>query len=218
MRKALNENPMVQISVLAVVGLILAFMLFSTVLKGEEAPPVDPAVAQANPAATADPAAAIPVPTDSGPTSAPLPAEAPAAAPGAPLGVPADPGDTSGLLPGAGLPSKVIVAFAKGKAIALLVVDPKGISDREVETYTEQLSSREKVEVFVVDVEDIADYSRVTSGVAVSRAPALVVIRPRKLTGNVPTASVSYGFRSPRSVEQALDDALYVGDVVPSYP
>ncbi len=72
--------------------------------------------------------------------------------------------------------------------------------------------------MFVVDSPDIGDYSRITSGVAVDRVPALVVIRPRKLTDGAPTATVSYGFRGPRSVDQAVDDSLYQGKPVPSYP
>ncbi len=45
-----------------------------------------------------------------------------------------------------------------------------------------------------------------------NRTPALVVVRPKSLTdGPMPTAIVSYGFRGPGSVEQALEDALYDG-------
>ena len=112
----------------------------------------------------------------------------------------------------------MLVAFARNKAIALLVVDPKGLSDRQLEQFTDTLRSRNDVEVFVVNVKDIAKYARVTAGVSVSRTPALVVVRPRKLTDSVPTAAVSYGFRGPRSVNQAVDDALYDGKQVPSYP
>lgn len=196
MRKALNENPVVQISVLAVIGLVLVFMLFTTVLKKEEAPAA---------AVAGDPAVA-PAVTE----IASAPAAETQAAPSASA--------AADLVPGEGLPKDVVVAIAKERAVALLVVDPKGIADKRVENFTKRLSARDNVEVIVVDVKDVADYSRVTFGVAVSRAPALVVIRPRELTADVPTASVSYGFRSPRSVEQALDDALYEGDVVTSYP
>ena len=78
--------------------------------------------------------------------------------------------------------------------------------------------ARDDVEVFVVDVSDISKYARITQGVSVSRTPALVVVRPRKLTGSVPVATVSYGFRGPRSINQAVDDAVYEGKQVPSYP
>ena len=80
------------------------------------------------------------------------------------------------------------------------MIDPKGMSDEKVEEYTNALRSRNDVQVFIVDVKDIADYSRITIGATVNRVPALVVIRPRKLTGSVPTATVSYGFRDAASV------------------
>jgi len=207
MRKALNENPTVQIAVLAVIGIAFAILLFGTVLKGDEAPATD-AAATTDPALAADPAAPAPV----GSTAVPA-----APAPGVPA-APVDPGAADGLLPTKGLPKDVLIAYAKDKAIALLVVDPKGIADRDLETYTNRLEARDDVAVFIVKTKDIIDYARITAGVAVSRAPALVVIRPRRLTDSAPTASVSYGFRSPRSVEQALDDALNKGKQLQAYP
>jgi len=207
MRKALNENPTVQIAVLAVIGIAFAILLFSTVLKGDEAPATD-AATTTDPALAADPAAPAPV----GSTAVPA-----APAPDVPV-APVDPGAADGLLPTKGLPKDVLIAYAKDKAIALLVVDPKGIADRDLETYTKRLEARDDVAVFIVKTKDIIDYARITAGVAVSRAPALVVIRPRRLTDSAPTASVSYGFRSPRSVEQALDDALYEGKQLQAYP
>jgi hypothetical protein len=215
MRKALNENPMVQAAVFGVCAIVFAVILFTSVLKGEEEPP---AATTATPAATtSDPAPSTEAP---GTASAPAPSAAestevpdPAATAPPAGGSPAD-----GLLPSKGLPEDLLVAFAKNKTIALLVVDPKGTADEQVKGFTETLQARDDVEVFVVDVADIAKYSRITQGVSVSRAPALVVIRPRKLTGSVPVAAVSYGFRGPGSVNQAVDDALYEGKQVPSYP
>jgi hypothetical protein len=54
----------------------------------------------------------------------------------------------------------------------------------------------------------------------VNRVPALVVIRPKRLTGGgPPTAAVSYGFRGPDSVAQAVRDSLYKGPTnLPYYP
>jgi hypothetical protein len=51
-------------------------------------------------------------------------------------------------------------------------------------------------------------YARITQGVNVDRVPALIVLQPRKLTKGVPVATVSYWFRGPESVAQAIDDAL----------
>jgi hypothetical protein len=51
---------------------------------------------------------------------------------------------------------------------------------------------------------------RVTGGVDVNGAPALVVLRPREHSElGVPVESVSYGFRGPASAEQAVRDALH---------
>ena len=98
------------------------------------------------------------------------------------------------------------------------MIDPKGISDKTVEQYTKALQSRGDVEVFVVPAGKIANYARITEGVSVTRTPSLVVIRPRDKSGDVPTATVSEGFRSAKSVQTALEDALYTGGDVPSYP
>lgn len=219
MRKALNENPMVQLGVLGVVAVVFAFILFTSVLKKDD--PAAPAATPIDPAAAA-PAAATPSPSDSAAPTAVTPTD-----PATPT--PADPSATTppavgagaatdAVLPSKGLPKDLLVAFAKNKTIALLVIDPKGLSDKQMKAYTKKLVSRNDVAVFIVDVKDIAKYSRITAGVAVSRVPALVVIRPRKLTNSVPTASVSYGYRGPRSVDQAIDDALYKGKQVPAFP
>jgi hypothetical protein len=220
MRKALNENPMVQLAVLGVCAVVFAVILFTSVLKKDEQPAATtttPAAATtSDPAATSDPSASASTPSPS--TGSSASGTAPAAPETDTVTPPAGGATADGLLPSKGLPENVLVAFARNKAIALLVVDPKGLSDKQLEQFTDTLRSRDDVEVFVVNVKDIAKYARVTAGVSVSRTPALVVVRPRKLTDSVPTASVSYGFRGPRSVNQAVDDALYDGKQVPSYP
>jgi hypothetical protein len=174
MRKAINENPVVQMAVLGIAAVAFAFILFTSVLKKD-----DPAASTA-----ADPAAATATadstPTTVAPAAAPAPAavDPAAATPPATTQPPAAEGGSvaDGLLPSEGLPKELLVAFAKNKTIALLVIDPNGISDKKVESYTKALRSRDDVEVFIVDVRDIADYSRVTAGVSVSRVPALLVI------------------------------------------
>ncbi len=217
MRKAINENPVVQLAVLGIASVVFAFILFTSVLKKDEPAATSTADPAAAAAADSTPAPADSTPAAVVPTETPAPAVEDPAAAAAPSG--AEGGTVAdGLLPSEGLPRDLLVAFAKNKTIALLVIDPKGISDKKVEAYTKALRSRDDVEVFIVDVRDIADYSRVTAGVSVSRVPALVVIRPRKLTGSVPTASVSYGFRGARSVNQAIDDAVYKGKQISAYP
>jgi hypothetical protein len=218
-RQALNENPMVQLGVLAVGGVLLAFIMFDSVLKGDDssgstattetvAPAAGTEGAAVAPAATTDPAAATG-------TTAP-PADTGTVAPPATTAPPADTGSADGLLPGKGLPKDLLVAYAKGDAIALLVIDPKAQGSKRLKRAVESNGVGD-VEVFVVDVNDIAKYSLITQGVAVNRAPALVVIKPRKLNEGAPMASVSYGF-APESYRQAIKDAFYKGGNVPAYP
>jgi hypothetical protein len=221
-RERLNNDPKVQAIVLGIIGVIAVFFVFSTVMKKDPEAAVPPAT---NPAAATDPNAAATTPVDPAATAPATAATAPvdpaATTPPEPTSLPpatVDPGDASGLLPSKGLPKEVLVAYASNKAIALLVVDPHGLSDQRVKTFTEALRSRDDVAVFLVDSPDIGDYSRITSGVSVDRVPALIVVRPRKLTDGAPTATVSYGFRGPQSVDQAVDDSLYQGKPVPSYP
>jgi hypothetical protein len=220
MRKALNENPMVQLAVLGVCAIVFAVILFTSVLKKDEQPAATTtspaATTTSDPAASSDPSASATTPSPSAGSSAS--GTAPATPETDTVTPPAGGATADGLLPSKGLPEDVLVAFARNKAIALLVVDPKGLSDKQLEQFTDTLRSRDDVEVFVVNVKDIAKYARITAGVSVSRTPALVVVRPRKLTDSTPTAAVSYGFRGPRSVNQAVDDALYDGKQVPSYP
>jgi hypothetical protein len=47
----------------------------------------------------------------------------------------------------------------------------------------------------------------------------LVVVRPKRLSGGTPQATVSYGFRNSLSVVQAVHDSLYSGkDNLPYNP
>ena len=223
MRKALNENPMVQLGVLAVGGLLLAFIAFSSFGGGGSEPPppaagTDTATPPAASTSAAAPAASATPSTAAAPAAAAAPATPAATAPPATSTAAAGSSSADGLLPGAGLPKDVLIAYAKNKAIALLVIDPKAISDKTVESYTKALQGRDDVEVFIVKARDIADYARITQGVSVTRTPALVVIRPRGKSDGAPTASVSEGFRGTKSVKTALEDALYTGGNVPSYP
>lgn len=206
MRKALNENQTVQLAVLGVVGVVFAIIIYTSVLSGDSAPPPDPS-ADASAAATATPAPATPAPaTPPAATGTPAPAP-PAPAPESGGSAIAPAGD---LAPSEGLPKDVLVPLAKGKAVALIVYDPKAISDKQVKAHTDRLSSRDDVAVVNVKVKNIADYSRITQGLTVSRTPALVVVSPRRGQSEL-VATVSYGFRGERSVVTALEDALYDG-------
>jgi hypothetical protein len=220
MRKALNENPKVQA---AVVGgmLLLAALFFMVMRPKEETGGADAALAGATagvpgaaPGAT-DPIAGA---TATGAASAttPAPAATGATATAAPAGGTVTP---EALVPGPGLPAEVVTAWARGQTIVLLIAEDSGTDDRLVETSVKALSSRPGLTVIVVPAKNVARYSRITQGVGVNRVPALVIVRPRRLSGPVPEAIVSYGFRNSESVVQAVNDALYQGrDDVPYHP
>ncbi len=225
MRQALNENPMVQLAVLGIGAVVIAFLLFTNVLKKDEPAAEAPAAAATDPAAAgvagADPAPAATAPPADGapPASGAPPADGAPPAEGTPPaeGGAAVPSSNGELKATKGLPKDVLAAYSDGKAVVLVVIDPKAEGNARLVAATRRQAGSD-VAVFVVDVNDIADYSRITEGVSVSRAPALVVVRPRRLSDGVPTASVTYGFLGPQSLRQAIDGAFYDGGTVPAYP
>ena len=212
MRRAINENPVVQAALIGVMVLAFAFLLFTRVLGGGSEPAEEPATtapatgteAAAGTATPATPDTAAPetaAPETVTPEARPTPATA-----------------TGEFVPGKGLPRNVVEAYEDGKVVALLIVRRRGIDDQPVKASVEGLELKTDVAVFVTGAKDIARYSQITQGVNVSRTPALVVIRPRNLDEGTPSATVSYGFRGPESVAQAIRDALYKGKKVPYYP
>jgi hypothetical protein len=212
-RNALNNNPVVQAVVIGVMALLVVFLLYTRVINrdDEEAPPPEDAAAtEAGAGTPATPAPAAPSSGDAAtaPEAAGVPSDGSAPAP-APTASPSD--VQANFIPGPGLPEEIVVAYAQNKAVVLLVVNEKGIDDAAVQASVASLSGRSDVELILVPTKDVADYARVTEGVDLNRTPAIVVIRPRKLTGNVPEATISYGFRGPESVQQAVEDAMFDG-------
>jgi len=193
MRKALNDNPVVQVVMLGILGIVVAFLLMTRVLGGPDE--------AAEPAAPAAPTSAVP--------AAPETVE--------PLA-----GTTGAFEAGAGLPASVVDAHENGDAVVLLVMQKEGIEDRELEREVASLESRGDTAVFVTDAKEVADYSRIAQGVNLDRTPAIIVIHPseskKAKTGALPTATIAYGFRGPDSVEQAVRDALYKGKQLPFHP
>jgi hypothetical protein len=219
MRKTLNENPVVQMSVLGVGLLLVVGLLFMRMSGGGgEAVPTDtaatsPTGAPATPGATT-PGATV-APAAPGATTAGAPATT-----GAPQVTPAGSVDASAWQqPGPGLPAEVVNAWKRDDAVVLLVVRETGIDDRLVQSSARRLTADPNVALFVTPAEKVARYSRITQAVGLNRVPALIVIRPKDVAGAPPQAIVSYGFRDSQSVVQAVRDALYKGkDDVPYYP
>jgi hypothetical protein len=220
MREAINNNPKVQAAL--VVGLLLAgVLLFMMMSKKEPVPPAGDAAAasaaSAGVAVTGSGAGAVPAGTSADPAAT-------AAAAGTATGVPPVPTAATGtvspeaLIPGPGLPADLAQAWARGNAVVLLIVKQGSTDDDLVRDSVDELAAP-GVSVFVAPASKVARYSRITQGVGVNRVPALIVIRPRRLSGDVPEAAVSYGFRNKQSVVQAVEDALYTGrDDVPYHP
>ena len=216
MRKALNDNPVVQIAVIGVLLLVVGvFFMMSTKKKGGS---------ESSPSSSATPTASS---SPSGGTSAPVTvspegtAASGSSAASAAAALPAPSGTVTpdALIPGPGLPRPVVAAWKGGDAIVLLIVRGGGIDDRLVRGSVESLSKDSGTSVFVARAKHVARYSRITQGVGVDQAPALVVVRPRRETGSVPEAQVSYGFRDSQSVVQAVHDVLYTGrDDLPYSP
>jgi hypothetical protein len=219
MRESINSNPVVQAVFVGILLLACAFMLYTRVLSGgssgEEA-------ASTPPVTTTPPAAVGATEAPVAPEAAGAPATPDATAPesAAPVAPPtADSVAPGGLEAGKGMPQPVVDAYEDDKAVVLLVVRQAGIDDKRVENSVKVLEADPGVTVFVTGAKNVARYSQIANGVGVSRAPALIVMKPRSISDGVPTASVSYGFRSPASVVQAVKDALYEGsDDKPYYP
>lgn len=206
MRQAINENRTVQLALLAVLLLGTCFFLLKPKGGGSESTAVTPpaiAVPGATPAPStsgAAPAITLPAVSDAGGGAGAVPAE---------------------LVPGKGLPKGLLPAYHHGKGVVLLIRRKGGIDDAFVRSFLKllgQTTYSNRVKTYVTTAQHIARYSWLTMGVNVTELPALVVLLPRKLSDGAPTATVSYGFRGPASVVQAVKDSLYNGPTRPYHP
>jgi hypothetical protein len=116
------------------------------------------------------------------------------------------------------LPAPVDHAYNSGQTVVLLIVHDGGIDDRLVETSTERLASFPDATTFIVPAKQIARYGAITLGVDVSQVPALVVMRPKRLSEGIPQATVSFGFETKQGIEQAVRDASYNGPDATYHP
>jgi hypothetical protein len=217
MRQALNSNPIVQIAVIGVLIVIVGLFMMTNLKKGSSGSSSSSSSSDASALSSSGSTA----PSTTTPVTIPGDATA-APSTGVPsTGVVPQTGTVTpeALVPGPGLPAGVVSAWKSGDAVVLLIVRGGGIDDRLVRRSVASLSGDAGVSVFVARAKDVARYSRITQGVGVDRAPALVVVRPRKESGSVPQAQVSYGFRNSQGVVQAVHDALYNGrDDLPYSP
>jgi hypothetical protein len=203
MRESLNNNPLVQVAVLGVLLLAVGFFLLSTMGGGGEEAKEGPGTTTGSASAkTSEGKVAVTTSVSGGGSAA--------------TAAPPPPGALATAAPPP--PRAVRSAFASGSTVALLFVRDRGIDDRLVASATRRLGSLPGVVAFVIPAHRIARYARITQGVEVSRVPALVVLRPKRLDQRIPTALVRYGFQSPQSVVQAVIDAGYTGPAVDYHP
>jgi hypothetical protein len=115
-------------------------------------------------------------------------------------------------------PGSVTDAYDANKTVVLLVVHDGGIDDAYTAAATAALAAVPSTALFVVPAAKIAHYAALTVGLDVSQVPALVVMRPKRLSHGIPQATVDYGFQTPQSVVQAVIDAGYKGPATTYHP
>lgn len=193
MREKLNENPLAQMAVIAVLLLAAGFFVMSSMGgKGASEESEAPAATSLVTETATEPPASV-----SSALAKVSQASASAAKP---------------------LPRPVNAAWHANKTVVLLFVRSGGIDDALVAAATSRLAVLPGVAAFIAPASEISRYAAVTEGVGVNRVPALIVIRPKRLHQTVPTASVSYGFQSGQSIVQAVVDAGYKGPTLAYHP
>jgi hypothetical protein len=198
MRDKLNSNPVAQIALIGVLLLATGFFVMSSMGGGGEGgEEAESSAASATEALGEAAPSEAEAPTGLDPALAMVSQASAGAAP---------------------LPRPVYDAWRAGDTVVLLFVHDGGIDDKVAENATTRLSALPDVATFIVPASKISRYAAITEGVGVSRVPALVVVRPKRLHEAVSTASVSYGFQSGESVVQAVIDAGYEGPTVDYHP
>jgi hypothetical protein len=117
-----------------------------------------------------------------------------------------------------GPPRAFVAAYDAGDTVALLVVHDGGIDDAYTAAALKKVASIEDVATFVVPAKQISRYASVTIGLDINQLPALIVLRPKQLSGGVPQATVSYGYQTPESIYVSVLDATYKGPEVTYHP
>jgi hypothetical protein len=205
-REKLNENPMAQLALIGVLLVVSVFILLKPG-GGEEA---EESASSGEVTATVNGATA----TGSTPGEAVEGAvenfeesSVAGARGGVPTSIPAPPP-----------PARFSAAYDAGKTVVLLVVHDGGIDDAYTAAASAALVNLPNTALIIVPVAKVARYAAVTVSLDLSQVPALVVMKPRRLSHGVPQASVDYGFQTPQSVVQAVRDASYKGPEATYHP
>jgi hypothetical protein len=193
-RERLNSDPKLQIGLGVLIVVVIGYLLLGRGGSEEEAPVGEPTAAVSE--------AVVPVAGEAAATTA---------------GAEGSVASLAASVPKPPLPAGLAKAYEANKVVALLFVRNGGIDDRLVAKYADLLRStlgsatERRVDYSVVSVKKIARYGAITLGLGVQRVPALVVLRPKKLSGGKLEGSVLYGYQTPSNIAQALDDSVYHG-------
>lgn len=210
MREQLNDNPMAQVGLVALLVVAAAFMFMRMSGGGEE---------ESESAGPTEATVSVEGTGQVGTASGATPGEAVEGAVESALeATPGVAGATASAVPTPPLPAPVRTAYESGDTVVLLFVHDGGIDDPMVERATTPVEADAGVSLFVVPARQVARYAAVTVGLEVNRVPALVVVRPRHLSGGSPEGIVEYGYQTPEGVRQAVRDASYEGREIPYHP
>jgi hypothetical protein len=211
MREKLNENPMAQVGLIAILIVVGVFLFISQSGGGEEEEsamvPTEATVAVAGTSASATATGATPGEAVESAVSSLETGAATSAVAAQPSSVPTP-----------SPPRRLIRAYESGKTVALLIVHPGSIDSALSARSSLLLAPYRDVLLFIVRAKEIARYAAITVGLEVNRVPALVVLKPKRLSGGTPQATVDYGLQTPQSVLQAVLDANYHGRELTYHP
>jgi hypothetical protein len=209
-REALNNNPIAQVGAVLVLVAVAAFMFLSKSGGGgaeEAAPEASIAVGgtemsqqEAASAAGEVVEGAVETAIESGAIGAEVSGAMPTSVPAPPP------------------PHEFSAAYDAGKTVVLLVVHDGGIDDQLTSISATALTALPEVELIRVPVKQLPRYASVTVGLDLNRVPAVVVMKPKRLSDGIPQATVDYGFQTPESLVQAVRDAAYDGPEATYHP
>jgi hypothetical protein len=208
MREKLNENPVAQV-VLVVALVAIAGFLFLANSGGDEES--SDAAESSEVVATVNGSTATGATPGEAVEGAVEGLEEGAGAASAPTTMPTS-------VPAPPPPAPVTAAYDSGKTVVLLVVHDGGIDDALTKAAAAAVATVPDAELFVVPARRIARYAAITVGLDVNRVPALIAMRPKRLSNGVPQASVDYGFQTPQSIVQDVLDASYRGPEATYHP
>ena len=207
MREKLNNDPRMQVALVAVLVVVAILFFLKSSGGGEEEvaeSEAGPTVATVNgeTATGATPGEAV--------EAAVAGLETGAAASGSgevPTSVPAPPP-----------PPELTSAYDSGQTVVLLIVHDGGIDDDLTGRAASAIEGMAGVTLIRVPLARLPLYASVTVGLDVNRVPALVVMKPKRLSHGVPQATVDYGFQTPETLVQAVEDASYQGPEATYHP